>query len=150
MDFWLFLVSLHLTLNHDQNILLRKFLNIYLFVWLCWVLVVVCRIFNPCRYMEVILSCGLRTQLWHVGSGSVSRDWTQAPLRWECGVLATGPPQKSLRIPFLSELFSPVRTLVDAGTKCEKGTIFLLVLNHSIYSRYKSMRDNLPYRLLGC
>ena len=47
--------------------------NIYLFVWLCWVLLVACRIF----------------QLWHVGLNP-------GPLHWDRGVLATGPPSKSL------------------------------------------------------
>ena len=39
---------------------------------------------------------------------------------------------------------------MDAGTKCGKGTTFLLVVSNSIYSRYNSTGDSLSYRLLGC
>lgn len=39
---------------------------------------------------------------------------------------------------------------MDAGTKCGKGTTFLLVISNSIYSRYNSIGDSLSYRLLGC
>ena len=35
-------------------------------------------------------------QLWHVGSSSLTRDWTLGPLLWELRVLATGPPGKHL------------------------------------------------------
>ena len=56
-----------------------KCLFIYLF-WLHWVLVVACR-----------LSCSM-----HVGCNSLTRDWTQGPLHWECRVLPTGPPGRSL------------------------------------------------------
>ena len=38
---------------------------------------------------------GLRSSLWHVGSSSLTRDRTQVPLLWDCGVLAAGPPGKS-------------------------------------------------------
>ena len=49
-----------------------------IFLWLLWVLVVAHRIFD--------------LFLWHVGSRSLTRDWTQPPLHWECRFLATGPP----------------------------------------------------------
>ena len=41
------------------------------------------------------LSCGM-----HVGSSSLTRDWTQAPPPWEHGVLTTVPPGKSPQLPF--------------------------------------------------
>ena len=59
------------------------FLEIYLLIRLCWVLVVTCRIFPA--------ACGI---FGHVGSRSVTRGQTQAP-----GVgrtLTTGPSGKSL------------------------------------------------------
>ena len=34
--------------------------------------------------------------LWYVGFSSLTRDWTPGPLLWDRGVLATGPPGKSL------------------------------------------------------
>ena len=34
--------------------------------------------------------------LWHVGSSSLTRDQTWAPLHWKHGVLATGLPGKSV------------------------------------------------------
>ena len=38
--------------------------------------------------------------LWlqHVRSSTLTRDWTQAPCIWECRVVATGPPRKSLSL----------------------------------------------------
>ena len=53
-----------------------------IFIWLHWVLVVACRIFDLC--------CVLQEQGSNPG-----------PLYWDCGVLATGPPSKS---PSLSTL----------------------------------------------
>ena len=41
----------------------------------------------------------LQSLLWHVGSISWPR-MEPGPLRWECGVLATGPPGKSQRYSF--------------------------------------------------
>ena len=48
-----------------------KKIFIYLFIWLCRVLVVACG----------LLSCGMRTLScgMHVGSSSLTRDGTQAP-----------------------------------------------------------------------
>ena len=62
-------------------------LLLYIFIWLCWVLVAVCGIF----YLRHE-NCWLR----HVSSSSLTRDWTQGRLHWEHGVLATGPPGKFL------------------------------------------------------
>ena len=45
------------------------------------------------------LNCGLQDlYLWHVRPSSLIRDWTWAPQHWEHGVLATGPPEKSLHV----------------------------------------------------
>ena len=41
------------------------------------------------------LSCGMQT-LSCIISGSLTRDWTQDPPHYEHGILATGPPGKSL------------------------------------------------------
>ena len=46
-------------------------LNIYLFIWLCWVLVVACGIWFP------------------------DQGWDPGTLHWKRGVWATGPPGKS-------------------------------------------------------
>ena len=51
-----------------------------LFIWLYWVFIVACGIF----------------QLWHVGSSSLTRESSLGPLCWEHSVLATRPPGKSL------------------------------------------------------
>ena len=77
------------------------FKNIYLFIWLRWVLVVACQ----------LLSCGMQPpQLWHVNSqlwhacGIQFPDQRSnpGPLHWECGVLSTVPPGKSLIYVFRS------------------------------------------------
>ena len=50
-----------------------------------------------------MLGCSCSMQgLWlqYVGSSSLARDRTQAPLHWAYGVLVTGPPGKSLLICF--------------------------------------------------
>ena len=40
------------------------------------------------------------SSLWHAGYSSLTRDQTQEFLHWEHGVLATGPPEKSILFPF--------------------------------------------------
>ena len=58
-----------------------------LFLWLCWVLVVACRIF--------VAAAGL-VALWHVGPfTSLPRDESTSPAL-EGRFLTTGPPGKSL------------------------------------------------------
>ena len=47
-------------------------LNSILFIWLCWVLVVAC------------------------GVELADQGWNLSPVHWECRVLATGPPGKSM------------------------------------------------------
>ena len=53
-----------------------------------------------------VLSCGTldligsllrhaNSYLWHLGSSSLIREWTLAPLHWKHAVLATGPRGKS-------------------------------------------------------
>ena len=59
--------------------------NVYLFIWLHQVLVVSCGIFAVAR----------------AGSSSLNQGSNPGPLRWECGVLATGPPGKSCFSSFL-------------------------------------------------
>ena len=54
----------------------------YLFIWLSWVLVVACRIFEL-----LVVACGI----WFPEQG-LNLD----PLQWEHRVLATGPPGKSM------------------------------------------------------
>ena len=58
------------------------------------------------------------SQLWHAGSSSLTRDGTPAPLHWELGVLATGPPGESQTQCFLTaflsflQSFPPLRSLI--------------------------------------
>ena len=52
------------------------------------------------------LWCSLQrasSSLWHMGSDSLTRDWTRAPCI-ECGVWASGPPGKSLYVLLVSAL----------------------------------------------
>ena len=51
---------------------------ICLFIWLCWALVMAFGIFNLCCSIR-IFSCGMQTQLWHVGSSSLTRDQSSVP-----------------------------------------------------------------------
>ena len=50
--------------------------------------------------MMFIVVCGMFS-LWHVGSSSLTRDWTQAP-RFGSVVLVTGPPRRSQNSFFFS------------------------------------------------
>ena len=59
--------------------------NIYLFIWLRWVLVATCRIFS-CSMRTLSCSMWDLIPCWGIELG---------PLHWEHGVLATGPPGKS-------------------------------------------------------
>ena len=70
------------------------FLNLF---WLCQVLAVVC---------EIFLLWHIHCYFWHVGSSFLTRNGTWAPLHWECRVLVTGPPGKSLNF-----LFNSMRNL---------------------------------------
>ena len=78
------------TFRRNQACKTFFFLNIYfyLFLWLCWVLVVACKIF----------SCGM----WTLSCGM----WDLVPWpgnetgHWGCRVLATGPPGRSLQDSF--------------------------------------------------
>ena len=72
--------------SRRKNIFLK---NIFLFTWLCRVLVAACGLLSCGMWT---LSCGM-----HVGSSSLARHQSQAPLHWERGVLATAPPGKSRR-----------------------------------------------------
>ena len=71
----------------------------YLFIKLCQVFVAALGIFDLHFGMGdlQLKSCCLQTfQLQHVGLSSTIRGRTQAhPLHWECGILATGPSEKS-------------------------------------------------------
>ncbi|CAN0250602.1 unnamed protein product [Rangifer tarandus platyrhynchus] len=55
------------------------------------------------------LTCSVRdlqswqAKSWHVGSSSLTGDRTWSPLYWERGVLASGPPGKSLWPPIPSQ-----------------------------------------------
>ena len=76
---------------------------IYLFIWLHWVLVVVRGIFvaahegSSLRHAgSLVAACGI----WFPDQGS-----NLGPLHWERGVLATGPPGKSLNQYFLRRYF---------------------------------------------
>ena len=65
--------QLSLTNPPRTRIVFLSFFNTYLLIWLCWVLVKAQGIFIlKCR----IFSCGMRTQLQHVGSisSSLTRD----------------------------------------------------------------------------
>ena len=50
-----------------------------------------------------LFSCGMQTWLWHVGSSSLTVDWTPGPMHWERRVLPTGPPGKHI-ISWMSSL----------------------------------------------
>ena len=71
-----------------KDILTRLHFLKKLFILLCWVLVVA----------GGLLSCGIRTLSCGmcVGSSALTRDQTPGPLHWECGVLTTELPGKSL------------------------------------------------------
>ena len=51
------------------------------------------QIFKKYIYLFTWLHRG--SELWHVGSSSLTRDRTQVPCIWEREVLATGPPGKT-------------------------------------------------------
>ena len=69
----------------------------------------------------------------HAGSSSLTSDWTQAPcIDWEYGVLATGPPRKSLIVVLICISLMLV-TLSIFSLACESfpiffGEIFIQVL----------------------
>ena len=71
-----------ITMQGHCEAIIFIFFFFLIFIWLHWVLVVACRIFDLC--------CVLQEQGSNPG-----------PLYWDCGVLATGPPSKS---PSLSTL----------------------------------------------
>ena len=60
-----------------ESQLLYIYFNIYLFIWLCWVLVVACGTYFPDQGLN------------------------PGPLPWEHGVFATSPPEKNPREPFV-------------------------------------------------
>ena len=65
----------------------KKTLNIYfylLFIWLCQVLDVACRIFS-CS-MLLVVACGIEFP---------NQESNPGPLRWECSTLAIRPPRNS-------------------------------------------------------
>ena len=69
---------------HKTETMFSSFKKKYLFLWLSQVLVAACGIQFPDQGLN------------------------PSPLHWELGVLATGPPGKSLFLHFLSqELFNP-------------------------------------------
>ena len=55
----------------------------------CSVLYLLRNIYLGCARSQLRL---LGSQLWHGGFGSLTRDQTWAPLHWNHGVLASGPP----------------------------------------------------------
>ena len=79
-------------------------MEIYLFIWLHWVLVVACKI--------LVVACGT----WFPDQGSNPR-----PLHWERGILATRP-QGSLSslISFLFGIHSPRKYQTCAATPRKK------------------------------
>ena len=73
----------------------KKTTFIYLFIWPRWVLVAAHGIFIA-ALGSLVAACGI----WFPDQGP-----NLGPLPWEHGVLATGPPGKSLRPLFLISLF---------------------------------------------
>ena len=62
------------------------------------------------------LGCGMwDLEFWEVGSSSLTRDQTQAPLHWEHRVLATGPSGKYSPYCFLFPCFSANRFVSGLG-----------------------------------
>ena len=102
-----------------------------LFIWLCWVFFVTHGVFDSCG--RWVPSCGT----WELVPWSGIEP---GPLHWECGVLATGPPEKSLVLHF---------TLATLKKKKKKQvtlilTIFYLILYAqmviiSIFFQYKEL-----------
>ena len=79
-------------MTSNQRLFFKKkkiylFINIYLFIWLCWVSVAAGR----------LLSCGSRApQLWHAcGIQFPDQESNPGPLHWERRVLTIVPPGKS-------------------------------------------------------
>ena len=87
-----FLVLEDFSIGVRDDIFLIYF-NFILFIWLHWVLVA---------------AQDLLSSLQHVGSSSPTRDQTWAPLCWELGVLATGPPGKSSDVIIYQIIFDTV------------------------------------------
>ena len=67
------------------------------FIWLLRVLVIACGIFNLCFSMQALLDAACGIQFPDQGSNP-------GPRHWQHGVLATGPPGKSLTLHFESIL----------------------------------------------
>ena len=59
-------------------------------------------------YLAVLgLSRGMQalpSSFWHVGSSSLTRDQTEAPLHWEHRFLTPGPPGKSKTSVFMTKM----------------------------------------------
>ena len=70
------------------------FLNYYLFIWLCQVLVEACRIFLVAAW--VTSSCGMWTLNCSMWIQFPNKRSNHGSLHRECRVLATGPPEKPL------------------------------------------------------
>ena len=97
------------------------------------------------------------SQLWHAGSSSLTRDGTPAPLHWELGVLATGPPRESQTHCFLTafpsclQSFLPLRSLITET--CLRASIVARFRSQNLLDQnevkldYLSPGTPLPYLL---
>ena len=69
-------------------------------------LVAACGVFFTCGMWDLQLQ-HVNSWLLYVGSSSLTRNQTRAPCIWEQGVLAIGPPGKSVQSPVLKLLWHP-------------------------------------------
>ena len=85
--------------------------------------------------------------LWHEGSSSLTSDWTQPPLHWECIVLATGPPGKSLSLLIFSFALS---YFILPGSSIYSTDLFLapwaMCWGHRV-NKHRCGNDSLAFRV---
>ena len=81
--------------NFSTVLFFWKYLFIYLTMW--GLSCSTQNLLGDLLWHEGSFSCSIWTLWQHVGSSSLTMDQTPAPLHWECEVLATWPPGKSLR-----------------------------------------------------
>ena len=98
--------------KQSTEIFLLKKIYIYIFIWLCQILVATHRTFS-CAYELLVMACGIQFPDQALNPG---------PLHWELRGLATGPPGRSLQL-ILSVQFSGINTDRQHSPCCTITTI---------------------------
>ena len=98
------------------------------FIWLCWVFSVTRGVFDSCGRQAP--SCGT----WDPWPGI-----EPGPLHWECGVLVTGPPEKSLVLHF---------TLATLKKKKKQVTLILTIFYLTLYAQMVIISIFIQYKEL--